>query len=140
MQKLNFTLEIINGSISILTFFLLFFLVVYLISDLKREGFSVKVFFLMSTAVSLVVALFVEKLGALTTRTVIWIWRAHGGNLPFSTLEDILLVVGAVFTAAGLVMMIRVLSRPRFGEWPWIVSSVAALDYTALELILNLTR
>jgi hypothetical protein len=140
MQHLNFTLEVVNGSISILSFFLLFFLGIYLIYDIRREGFSVKIFFLMSTAVSLVVALFVEKLGTLTTRTVVWAWRAQGGAVPFTKVEDFFLILGAVFSATGIVMMVRVLSRPRFGDWPWMTASVVMLSYATVEMIINLMR
>jgi len=140
MDKLNFTLEVINGSVSILTFFLLFFLSVYLTSTIRREGFTWKSFFWVSTAASLVVALFIEKTGTLATRTVTWIWRARGGNLPFTEAQDFFLVLGAFFTAIGLIMMIRVLSRPRFGNWPWMVSTIVALDYVGVETFIHLMR
>jgi hypothetical protein len=140
MTQLNFTLEIINGSISILTFFLLFFLSVYLVSHIRREGFTWKTFLWMSTAASLVVALFIEKTGTLATRTVTWAWRSRGGNLPFTSIEDFFLIVGAILTVIGLIMMIRVLSRPRFGNWPWMVSTIVALDYVGVETFIHLMR
>lgn len=140
MDRLNFTLEVINGSVSILTFFLLFFLSVYLASNIQREGFTWKSFFWMSTAVSLVTALFIEKTGTLASRTVVWIWRTQGGTLPFTKIEDFFLVIGALLTAIGLIMMIRVLSRPRFGNWPWMVSTIVALDYVGVETFIHLMR
>jgi hypothetical protein len=140
MDRLNFTLEVINGSISILTFFLLFFLSVYLASHIRREGFTWKSFFWMSTAASLVVTLFIEKTGTLATRTVTWIWRSRGGNLPFTSIENFFLVIGAVLTVIGLIMMIRVLSRPRFGNWPWMVSTIVALGYVGVESFTHLMR
>lgn len=140
MERLNFTLELINGSIAILSFFLLFFLTTYLVSDIKREGFSFKTFFWMSTAASLVVSLFIEKTGTFATRTVIWLWRTNGGGVVFDQTQDFFLIFGSLLTTAGLVMMIRVLSRPRFGNWPWMVSTIVAIDYVTVETIIHAMR
>jgi hypothetical protein len=140
MQNLNTTLEIINGSVAILSFLLIFFLLSYLISDIQREGFSARNFLIKSTAISLVVALLVEKSGTFMTRTIVWAWRTRGGTLPFTTVEGFFLISGAVFTAFGLIMMIRVLSRPQLGDWPWMTSATVSLLYVAMEVIVHLMR
>lgn len=140
MNQLNFILELINGSISILTFFLLLFLTIYLKYDLHRANFTWKTFFLSSTAVSLVVAMFFDKIGTLMTRTVIWAWRVKGGTIVLNGIEDLFLVTGAFFTALGSIMLIRVLSRPRFGNWPWLISALFVIGYVIVEIFFHLMR
>lgn len=139
-MELNFFLQVANGAIAMLTFFLLFFLFVYLHYDIRRDGFKFKTFFLMSTAASLVVTIAIEKLGTFFTRLAVWIWRGHGGVDAFSTTENALFVLGAMLTAFGLVLMIRVLSRPRFGDWPWMFSVTMAAIYVVVECSIWLTR
>lgn len=140
MQNLNFILEVINGSVSILTYFLLVFLAYYIAEDFGKETFTWRNLFVLSTAMALVIALFVEKTGTFLTRSVIWLWRMTGGSVPFSVAENLILIVGAALTMMGLLMLIRILSRQRFGNWPWAFAAVIVFSYDAAAVITHLMR
>lgn len=140
MQTLNFTLEVINGSISILTYFVLLFLGYYLITELGLKRFTWKNLFIISTAIGLAFSLFIEQLGSFLTRMIIWFWRMAGANVPFTPTQNGMLVLGAAITMVGLIMMIRVLSRPRFGEWPWVIATAIVVSYDALAVALHFVK
>jgi hypothetical protein len=38
-------------------------------------------------------------------------------------------IIGAVLTSIGLLWLLRVMSRARFGDWPWVVSSILLVIY-----------
>lgn len=139
MQTLNFTLEVINGSISVLTYFVLIFLGYYLVSGFGRHQFTWKNLFIISTAIGLAFSLFIEKMGTFLTRTIIWLWRVAGAQVPFTVAQNVVLIVGALLTMMGLLMMIRVLSRPRFGNWPWATAAIIVATYDVVSVIIHLS-
>jgi hypothetical protein len=139
MSNLNFILEQANGSTSILTFALLVFLTFYLWDWLryKKMNLWTALFVGLPPAIALAVILYLEKIGTLMTRSVVWVWRMGGGKTPFTETETIFLLGGAVLTALGLLLMIRLLTSPRFGAWPWLASAGAAIAYLAVNTVLH---
>lgn len=136
---LNFVLETVNGVVAILTFFLLIFLTMYLFSELRRRHLAWRALMMsLPIGMSLALALYVEKVGALLTRVVVWVWRrlgAGGAGGPMSHVQLQAMLLGAVLMAIGLLMLIRVLSKPRFGNWPWIVSGCITVGYVAVSVM-----
>lgn len=140
MGNLNFILEQVNGSVALLTFFFLCFSSWYLWDFLAYRGFAMRAALVgLPPAVTLLLVMDVEKLGTLMTRSVIWGWRIMGGGLiPFSHAETTILLVGASLTAIGLLLLIRLLSRPYFGEWPWLVSGGISLAQIGISTAFHL--
>jgi hypothetical protein len=139
MKILNFVLETTNGAVSLLTAFFLIFLTVYLIQEFRARKLTWrKMAAALPVGIAVALALYIEKVGALTTRIIIFIWRVHGGDIPFSDIELGLLSFGAEATAVGLLMMMRILSRARYGDWPWIVVSLITLVYVGVTMALYL--
>lgn len=130
----NTILEVTNGVVAILVFCLLVWLAEHLRWEFRYRSITWKLALFGLPSVAIVAALLFEKLGTLTTRTVVVFWRMSGGGEPFSELENSLLIVGSLLTASGLLWMIAILSRPRFGEWPWRASAALAVSYVCLAV------
>jgi hypothetical protein len=84
------------------------------------------------TVLALALSLYLDKLGVLMTRVSVWTWRRFGDGLvggPMNDTQIYLLMIGTPLSAIGLLWLVRILSRPRFGNWPWVVSSVLAAIY-----------
>lgn len=134
----NTILEVTNGVVAILVFCLLVWLAEHLRWELRYRSLTWKMVLFGLPSVAIAAALFFEKLGTLTSRTVVFVWRMSGGNGPFSELENSLLIVGSFLTASGLLWMIAILSRPRFGEWPWRASAALAASYVCLAVAFHI--
>lgn len=132
MQKLNFILEQINGAASLLTFSLLLFLSFYLwdwLAYKHRTPWSAMLVGL-PPAIALAAILYMEKIGTLMTRVVVWSWRTfREGNIPFNDVETGFLIGGAAITSMGLLLMIRLLTLPRFGNRAWVASAAITAAY-----------
>lgn len=127
LSTLNFHLETINGAIGILTLAVIVVLTIYLVTEKERRGLPWHV---AMYATLLAGALYIEKVGAFSNRFVVWLWRFQTGGLtPMSDFQIEILIWAAVVTAAGLLMLIAVLSRPRHGNLPWILSALTAGAY-----------
>ncbi len=137
MQKLNFTLEVINGAVSILIFFLLVWIAFHLFD--RRRFF--KSWWALALGIpgglSLAFYLGVEQSGTLLTRVVVWVWRMTGGSVPFSSVQNGLLILGAVSTGLGILLIIRLLSRPRFGDWPWLTAFFVSIGYVIVRSLIH---
>lgn len=137
MANLNFILEQANGSTSILSFSLLVFLTFYLWDWLHYKNMNVwtALFVGLPPAIALALVLYLEKIGTLMTRAVVWAWRMAGAAKPFTEIETDFLLGGALLTALGLLLMIRLLTMPRFGNWPWLASAGLTIAYLTVNTI-----
>lgn len=132
MKNLNFILEQVNGAASILTFSLLIVLTLYLLEwvDYKHKTTWQSILVGVPPAIALAFVLYVEKTGTLLTRMVVWTWRTFGhGDAPFTDTQTGFLVFGAVLTSVGLLLMIRLLTHYRSGNWPWVASASLVTAY-----------
>jgi hypothetical protein len=79
--------------------------------------------------IALALPMLVIKIGLLLTRGSLWIWRqfAEGGAMPFWQRD--IAIIGAVLTSIGLLWLLRVMSRARFGDWPWIISAMLVVIF-----------
>lgn len=137
--ELNFILETANGVVLILSFPLLMVLTIYLKRRFSHAPDHPVYQFKLAvpSAVSLAVALYVDKLGMLLTRLSVWTWRQFGAGVsggPMNEAQHHLLLVGTLLSAVGALWLIRVISRPMFGNWPWIASAVASIIYLIVAL------
>lgn len=140
MKNLNFTLEQINGSVALLTFFFLCWCSFYLWEFFKYRGtYSWRTALVgLPPAIGLAVVLYVEKSGTLITRAVVWVWRwTTGGVELFTMSQQVFLFIGSALTAAGMLLLIRILTRPRLGEWPWIASGLVTAGYVLVSVAIR---
>lgn len=129
----NTTLEIINGANFQLTFFFLTWSLFHIYSEFQHRALTWRVA-LTLPSVAFVVALSNEKFGTMVTRGVIWLWRMSGGGIPFSSMQNGFLILGAVFTCGGLLWLIAIITTTRFGVWPWRVAALWVSGYVLLSV------
>lgn len=142
MENLNFILEQVNGVISLLTLSLLGFLTFYLWDWLnyRRTTPARAIARGLPLAIALASLLLLDKLGTLVVRATVWSWRTSTeGKVPFTETETIFLLLGASIISASLLLLVRLLTRPRFGDWPWVASPVVAAVYVVLTTLFRLT-
>lgn len=143
MTSLNFILEQINGAAALLTFCLLVFLTFYLWDWLKYKHTTPLRALLtgLPPAIALAAIIYLETFGTLVTRATVWSWRlSTRGTAPFTHAETGFLLLGAAVTSIAILLMIRLLTRSRFGNWPWMVSASIASGYALASLGLYLWR
>lgn len=141
--ELNFVLETVNGIVLILSFPLLIVLTHYIIAKLRQRKQPMRRMLLsvpaVPTVLALALALYLDKLGVLMTRLAVWTWRRFGNGLtggPMNDAQEYLLLIGTPLCAIGLLWLIAILSRPRFGNWPWLASAGMA----AMFMVATVTR
>ena len=137
MEHQNFTLEVVNGVVAIDTFFFLIWCAAHLYFEFQRRKLTWYFAIVGLPSVAIVVAMFDEKLGMLISRLVIWLWRVRGATEALVDKEVVALVTGATVTSTGLLWMIAILSRPRFGEWPWRIATGVTLCYVVGSMVLH---
>ncbi|HXP66173.1 MAG TPA: hypothetical protein VN815_11925 [Steroidobacteraceae bacterium] len=140
MGTLNFVLEQVNAAASLLTFSLLIFLTFYLWDWLVYKGRTPWRALLIGLppAIALAALLYLDKVGTLLTRSVVWMWRVFGeGVVPFTDAETFFLLGGSLITSIAVLLMIRLLTRPRFGDWPWMASASITCLYLAVTTLIR---
>jgi hypothetical protein len=86
LTDVNFVLEAVNGSTSILLAVAIFFLAFYLLDQRKLHSLSWSEMIIGAPpGIALALPMLVIKIGLLLTRGSLWIWRqfAEGGAMPF---------------------------------------------------------
>lgn len=130
MTLLNKLLEIVNGNLAILRFEFLIFLAVYLYmaaDEMKPRDWFVALPLGMAVAVSM----FFNNAGELGRNVVVWTWRVStGGVVPLTDFQLGMLTAFASVAALGLLLMIRIFSRPFFGNFPWVFCAITVIGYT----------
>ena len=127
-------LHVTNGTVIILLASVLAVLILYVLEQKQLHGLTWRRCIADPTAgIALALPMIGVKVGMLITRVAVWTWR-HMGDMPLGTLQRALVMTGTIITALSLLSLIRVLSRARLGEWPWVATLSAALAYIAYSL------
>src|SRR5271165_6552563 len=123
---MNLPLEILDGGGAILGFFYLVWAANYLRRETSRRhlGFSDWFNGLLPPSMHLVVAIFVFDLGVFIRTTVMWVWRMRGAK-DFGPIEIGLLGFGGAVVIAGALCKIRAITKPDFGDGPWLAAAGA---------------
>lgn len=138
METLSFILELLNGTSSILVFFLLVWLSFHLYDRHSEDGIGIVASVLgMAGGVSLALYLYVEQAGLFLTRAVVFNWRINGAMYPFTFSQNIIFGLGAFMVSSGILLMIRLLSRPRFGEWPWVMTAAVTSLFVVIRTAIH---
>jgi hypothetical protein len=89
-------------------------------------------------AVSLAFALWVQETGRLVTRIFVSFWRAgtggHGGTASIG--QALGLTSGALILVFGSILILRVLSRPLYGEWVWVSVVLVNAGYVVVSSLI----
>jgi hypothetical protein len=137
MRNLNLVLELANGVVTINTFFLLCYLVMYFGIQFRRSREINPAHLIVDPdvrrhAVALAVALMVDKTGAFITRATVWYWRrigVGGAGGPMNYDQTLLMLIGAILMSVGVLMLTHVLARPRYGNIALVMISIVDVVY-----------
>lgn len=129
------TLEILNGAWSILSLCLLVFLAVYFIGQWRAERLNWKSWWSLPLGMAVAISMFIQNTGGFGSRATVWWWRHFQPNAPLSTLNIYSLILFAAIANIGALMVIRVFSRPRFGDGPWLASALLTTGYVIYALV-----
>ena len=131
MIEPSFMLDLFNAESALLSLIFLAFLFFYLRRERKKRGLKVRDYFLLRIppAMALACAIFVYDLGALIRSGGIFAWRQVYGHAPFNSRQLIYLTIGAVLMTLGGLYKISAITRPAYGNWPWLMSLVAFMLY-----------
>jgi len=138
---LNFFIERVTLVIIIQSFCLLVVLFTYLGSEIRRRGKPwFRIFTCMPLGMSLALAMMLDEIGIFIIRIAVFVWRRSGNaeaGIPLNYAEQLALVVGAAIGGVGVLWLTLVLSRPLFGNWPWLVSAGLVAAYLAQSYALH---
>lgn len=115
IEDVNVLLETINGGLSILIAASLLFLLFYII-DHRRNYLKGS----PSLGMTLAIPMAIIKLGLLISFSSRWYWRFEFFGNWFPGYIKIMLITGSMISSIGFIWLLRILSRPRFGDGPWL--------------------
>lgn len=134
----NLPLELLNGAGMVLEFCFLSWVAVYLWRETRRRGLTWRDwFFRMPPSMHLAVAIMVFDGGVFMRSSVIWIWRRYLGAGDFSVLQLSLLGYGGMLIVVGSLCKIRAISKPDYGDGPWLISAGAVAAFLLATVIFH---
>ena len=135
---MNFSavLEAANGVWAILALWLTAFMVYHIAKILaqRRIGWRrVLLNFDLPLSVQLAFGVLVISLAVLVTRGFIWFARMqHGGNVDSIVAQSGFYLFGTALGVGGFLSILRTISQPSFGHWPWVGALISATAYVFL--------
>lgn len=128
--NLDRLLELSNGLWTIVSVSLVIFLSYHLIkvSILRKITFRMW-FFRLPLSMQLALGILIVALGIAMRSGQVWVDRLlHAGELSpsFGTHT---FVFGTLVAVTGFMCILRVLTRPMLGNWPWVVTTLVMVAY-----------
>lgn len=130
-------LELLNGAAFTPELLCLAILANYLAREARDRGLRWFDWFHLPANMDLVLAVLICDFGLFARTTITWAWRFFGMG-DFNAAQVAGLVGGGVFITLGFLCKIRALTRPDYGNGPWIVSSILCAVSTAAVGILSM--
>lgn len=135
-------LEATNGVWAILAFWLTAFMIYHIILVLMQRHIGwrrVLLNFDLPISVQLAFGVLVISAAVLITRGIIWLTRIkNGGNVDAIVAQSGAYLFGTALGVAGFLSILRTISQPAFGHWPWVgalaSSGVYLLWWSAIHL------
>ncbi len=141
-MNVNVLFEIVNGAWAIgLTFFIIF-LIHYLFENRIDRDMTFWQWVSGAhqspsvIAAQVAVALLISDTGNWIVRGSVWIWRettGGAGTIPPAFIWPIM--IGGSIGAIGILCKLRVFSRQRFGNWPWLTCGCTLVLFVAYKLL-----
>lgn len=133
----NLPLELLNGAGTVVSAFFLASMVRYLWNETIRRKLGVRQWLTMSLPPSMnfgaAVVLF--DVGVWVRSVDIWIWRRFFGAGDFNALQLIILVAGAFAIVLGGLCKVRAITRPDFGDGPWLAAAATTAAFLVLTAV-----
>lgn len=119
--------EVVNGNWAVLAFILILVCACYI----KHEWFANRVW---TQGMGIAASIVLLSVGVCSTRAIVFIWRHFYGQTEFTDGQAIGLSIGGAIGAAGFLILIRRISKPLFGDGPWIATLAVCSLFTAYIL------
>jgi hypothetical protein len=132
----RFALEIGNGLFSIVCLFLTVFLAYHLLKVGVQRRIWRKGLFDLPLSMQLAVGFWVCSFGVFISRVIPWASRfANDGHIQLRALEQAGFVMGTFIGLTGFFCVLRVVTRPMLGQWPWILCLFCCVTYLTWTLV-----
>ncbi len=115
-------LELLNGAAVVPGLIVIALLTRYIVKEAKRRGLHPLNWGRFPPGMNLVLAMFLFVIGVWGEKVSKWAWRAFGAG-PFGISLTASLIFFGFLIIIGLLCKIRALTRPDFGNWPWLASA-----------------
>lgn len=129
-------LELLNGAGMVLEFCFLSLMALYLWKETRRRNLG---FFEWShghlpPSMNFAIAVMVCDGGVWVRAVVIWAWRRIFGGGDFSNWQAAALAFGALLIVTGSLCKIRAISKPEYGNMPWVLAAVATVIFVTASM------
>lgn len=132
----NLPLELLNGGGMVVELFFLIYMVQYLWKETTRRGLGVRTWLAgqLPPSMNFAVAVVVFDVGVWARSVDIWVWRRFFGAAPFNMTQIIILGLGALAILLGSLCKVRAITKPDYGNGPWMVALGSTAAFIAATL------
>lgn len=131
-------LEIINGNGMLLDGFFLALIGMYLAEETRRRKLRARDWlFRLPVSMHFAVAVAVFDVHVFGKDLLVWQWRRYGHAGAFSHVQIVALVLLGLLGVVGALCKIRAISRPDYGDGPWLLALLVAAAFTAASLLIR---
>lgn len=128
----------LNGAGAVLGGFLLGILSLYLIKEHRRRELRLhQWWFKLPPSMHFAIATYIFVAGTSLRFGAIWLWREFGASPTFGGYSFGALVAGGVLSCIGALCMIRSLSKPDYGDGPWMLAAAAVFFFLFVSSVLG---
>lgn len=130
----NDLLEVANGVWSIVALWLAIFLGYHLLKIRERKNLPWSRIFNLPVSMQLAVGTLIVSSAIFINRSALWFESSkHGGDVELSYLDSAWcwFLVGTIFGIAGFLCILRTVTRPMLGHWPWVGALLNVAVYVA---------
>lgn len=119
-----------NGVWAIVALWLTVFLIYHLVVVGFQRSIKLSRIFNLPLSMQLAVGTLVVSVAIFITRFIIWISRhSNNGVLSLQATDTVAFISGTVLGIIGFLCILRTVTRPILGHWPWIGALVNAAIY-----------
>lgn len=128
-------LEIFNGMGMVLSAIFLVLMIQYLVKETRRRKLPYRSwFFRLPPSMHFAVAITVYVFGVLMRTSAAWTWRRFGYGGEFGAGLICMFAMSAVIIVVGGICQIRAISKPDWGDGPWLLSTAAVIAFVVTDL------
>lgn len=131
----RYVLEMANGVWTIVSIWLVVFLAYHLVKvgaqrRVWKYGLN------LPLSIQLAVGIWIVCIGVLVTRAVVWVSRfSNDGFIELKEIETVSFVLGTLVGLAGFMCILRVVTKPMLGHWPWVSALACCAIYIGWSLV-----
>lgn len=130
-------LELLNGAGMVVEFCFIAYMVRYLRKEAIRRDLKLIdwINFRLPPSMNFAISVVVFDAGVWLRSLTIWSWRRFERAGQFNRLELTALSIGAAMIVLGALCKVRAITKPDYGNEPWILTAVATALFVCLTLL-----